>query len=213
MTTAIIQGASGGIGLPLTRYLLAHTGLNVIALTSKTGSSAAKDLKTKIAESGGSTIEDRLEVISDVDCTREDALQRAVEQSRAFLDTRSKSIGSGARSGVDPMKDIRLLVSLTGTLHPEKSLAQIDAAQALRTFELNTLSHLLFYKHFVPLVPTQKEFTKLQESWKGGDNGGDPAKGHVRGSQGDGGTLCLSLSARVGSIADNERGGWYSYRA
>lgn len=212
MTTAIIQGASGGIGLPLTRYLLANTGLNVIALTSRAGSSAAQELKGKILDGNeaASSAQDRLEVVSDVDCTREDALQRAAEQTRAFLDSRAKSRGGDTRAGVDPSKDLRLLVSLTGTLQPEKSLAQIDAAQALRMFELNTVSHLLFYKHFVPLVPTLKEFEKLREGWQGG---GDPAKGHVRGADGDGGSLCLSLSARVGSIADNERGGWYSYRA
>lgn len=62
------------------------------------------------------------------------------------------------------------------------------------------------YKHFVPFIPTRRQFDKLAAEW---GESGDPASGVVHSS----GSLCWSLSARVGSIGDNERGGWYSYRA
>lgn len=66
----------------------------------------------------------------------------------------------------------------------------------------------MFYKHFVPLIPTVREFAKIKEGWTiPGDS--DPARGLV----GEGNGVCLSLSARVGSIGDNGKGGWYSYRA
>lgn len=66
----------------------------------------------------------------------------------------------------------------------------------------------MFYKHFVPLIPTVREFAKISEAWETSGTA-DPAAGLVGKSNG----VCLSLSARVGSIGDNGKGGWYSYRA
>jgi hypothetical protein len=94
-----------------------------------------------------------------------------------------------------------------GQLHPEKSLSAFDAAEALKTFNVNTIGHLLTYKHFTPLVPTRKEFKEISSKWTEGSQ--DPANGLVSPE----GSLLWSLSARVGSIADNEKGGWYSYRS
>jgi hypothetical protein len=94
-----------------------------------------------------------------------------------------------------------------GQLHPEKSLSAFDAAEALKTFNVNTIGHLLTYKHFTPLVPTRKEFKEISSKWAEGSQ--DPANGLVSPE----GSLLWSLSARVGSIADNEKGGWYSYRS
>ncbi len=90
-------------------------------------------------------------------------------------------------------------------LSPEKSLAAVQHDTVLNQFGINTLGHLLTYKHFVPLIPTRKEFNELRDGW---DNSEDPAKGLVSGDN----SLCWSLSARIGSISDNQKGGWYSYR-
>jgi hypothetical protein len=105
---------------------------------------------------------------------------------------------------------------LIAQLHPEKSLGAINARDALDSFQVNTLGHLLTYKHFVPLIPSKRELEKLSWSWQdsgrhqsGSEGSADPAKGLI----GDKHSLCMSLSARVGSITDNHRGGWYSYRA
>lgn len=78
----------------------------------------------------------------------------------------------------------------------------------MHTFQMNTLGHLMLYKHFVPSLPTAREFAKLREEWS--QNGQtDPAEGFLAADS----AVCLSFSARVGSIGDNGRGGWYSYRA
>jgi hypothetical protein len=81
-------------------------------------------------------------------------------------------------------------------------------AKALHTFQLNTLGHLMLYKHFVPHISTAREFAKLKGKW-GEEGSQDPAKGLL----GEDTAVCVSLSARVGSIGDNGKGGWYSYRA
>jgi NAD(P)-dependent dehydrogenase (short-subunit alcohol dehydrogenase family) len=85
-----------------------------------------------------------------------------------------------------------LIVVATGALHqrlgdrvvgPEKRLADLDPAAMAHAFALNAIGPALVAKHFHGLLP--------------------------EGSR----SLFAVLSARVGSIGDNRKGGWYSYRA
>ncbi|WP_375255848.1 SDR family NAD(P)-dependent oxidoreductase [Yoonia sp.] len=66
---------------------------------------------------------------------------------------------------------------------PEKSLAAIDALAMARVFAVNTIGPALVLRHVSRLLPK--------------DQCG----------------VVATLSARVGSIGDNQIGGWYSYRA
>ena len=77
MSTAIVQGASGGLGSALAAHLLKTTSLKVYALTSR----SASDLQTKLSE-GVEGAKERLTVIGDVDVTQEDSLARAADQVR-----------------------------------------------------------------------------------------------------------------------------------
>lgn len=84
--------------------------------------------------------------------------------------------------------EIRLIIIATGFLHgdgdsPEKSWRDLTPAQLAKSFALNAIGPALLLKHFLPLLPRT------------------------------GKTVLAALSARVGSIADNQIGGWYSYRA
>ncbi len=69
------------------------------------------------------------------------------------------------------------------TQHPEKNILQVDSTLFHETMRANTLPTLLLAKYAFPL---------LQKS-----------------SQ----PKFAALSARIGSISDNQLGGWYSYRA
>jgi len=69
-----------------------------------------------------------------------------------------------------------------GNLQPEKSLAQIDGQAFLKSLQINSVGPALVAKHFLPLLDKHT-----------------PSR-------------AAFLSARVGSIADNYLGGWYSYR-
>jgi NAD(P)-dependent dehydrogenase (short-subunit alcohol dehydrogenase family) len=79
-------------------------------------------------------------------------------------------------------------------LYPEKSPSQIDYNNALHTFQVNTLGPMVLLKHFSPFLP--KKATTIEEL-----KGLPPC------------AVWANMSARVGSIADNALGGWYSYRA
>jgi NAD(P)-dependent dehydrogenase (short-subunit alcohol dehydrogenase family) len=70
-----------------------------------------------------------------------------------------------------------------GTMQPEKSLQQLQSEQLLRYFQVNSIGAALLAKHLLPLL-------------KHGDR-----------------SVFGSISAKVGSIGDNELGGWYGYRA
>ena len=81
-----------------------------------------------------------------------------------------------------------LIFVATGLLHaadrgPEKALKDLDADWLARVFAINTIGPALIAKHFAPLLPKE------------------------------GRSVLAFLSARVGSIADNQLGGWHGYRA
>ena len=83
---------------------------------------------------------------------------------------------------------LHLLVCATGVLQlgprsPEKRLADLQPETLARAMALNAIGPALVLKHFHELLPPKE-----------------------RG-------LMAVLSARVGSIGDNRKGGWYAYRA
>ncbi len=81
-----------------------------------------------------------------------------------------------------------LIIDATGALTidgqgPEKHMGPLNATHLARAFEVNTIGPALLLKHFVPLLATEQR------------------------------CIYAKLSARVGSISDNRKGGWYGYRA
>lgn len=78
-----------------------------------------------------------------------------------------------------------------GMLYPEKQPSDIDFEKLKETFQINVLSHLLLIKHFSEFLPDTKDQREAL----------------------DGLAKWVHISARVGSISDNRKGGWYSYRA
>lgn len=72
MSVAIIQGSSGALGLALTRHMLQNTRLKVYALTHASSS-------TTLTEQLGSTSQDRLTVLSNVDVREEESLVDAAK--------------------------------------------------------------------------------------------------------------------------------------
>lgn len=132
------------------------------------------------------------------------ALVAAVQQSGSF-----RSVVGFSRSHPDPERRIdlldearlshsaataanagtvRLVINATGLLHndqcsPEKSWKDLSPDRLAASFAVNTIGPALLMKHFLPLLPRT------------------------------GKALFATLSARVGSIGDNQLGGWYGYRA
>ena len=76
-----------------------------------------------------------------------------------------------------------IIVAIGALDNPEKSIRDLSADKFLDMFSANTIPTALIAKYFLPCLYRDR-ITKF-----------------------------ASISARVGSIQDNELGGWYSYRA
>ncbi len=88
----------------------------------------------------------------------------------------------------DTLGGVELVFDATGALTidghaPEKSIRRLDPAVMARSFEINAIGPALLFKHFSPLLPRRER------------------------------AIFATISARVGSVSDNRRGGWISYRS
>jgi NAD(P)-dependent dehydrogenase (short-subunit alcohol dehydrogenase family) len=102
--------------------------------------------------------------------------------------TDEDSITAALNAVDDPDRPLRLVIDATGFLHddrftPEKSWRHLDAEHLAHAFAVNAIGPALLIKHIAARLPRK------------------------------GKAVVASLSAKVGSIADNRYGGWYAYRA
>jgi NAD(P)-dependent dehydrogenase (short-subunit alcohol dehydrogenase family) len=113
----------------------------------------------------------------------------------AFSRNGEHSIDYGSEDSIDEAaelaakdKPIDLVIVAGGILHdgelmPEKSLRDLSAEKFQRIFEVNSITPALIAKYFLPKLNREQP------------------------------SIFAALSARVGSISDNQLGGWYAYRA
>lgn len=113
MSVAIIQGASGGLGRGLAAHVLRNTSLKVYALTHQ---SSSTDLQRHL-EAEGKDAKDRLSVMSSIDLTQEDGLERA---AKAIQDREGKA-------------SVRLIACLAGIVSPPKPRASMIDELKLRS--------------------------------------------------------------------------------
>ena len=104
------------------------------------------------------------------------------------LDLTDEASIAAAAAHCAALGEVRLVFDATGYLHdaqhqPEKSWRALSADGLAKAFALNAIGPALLMKHFLPLLPRR------------------------------GKAVFATLSARVGSIGDNQLGGWYGYRA
>lgn len=85
---------------------------------------------------------------------------------------------------------LHLVINAAGVLHdvskaiqPERKLEDVNPQHLLASYMVNAIGPLLTAKHFLPLLAHPQR------------------------------SLFANISARVGSIGDNQLGGWYGYRA
>ena len=99
------------------------------------------------------------------------------------------TMASAAETVAGAFSDVDMVLVATGLLHdgdglqPEKTWRTLDAARFERVLRINTVGPALIAKHFLPLLARDRK------------------------------SVFAALSARVGSISDNQIGGWHAYRA
>ena len=122
---------------------------------------------------------------SDPRCQQVHALSRQSDPSFDLLNEDSMAVCAAALAHLGPF---HLVIDATGALMidgrgPEKRLDELNADHLLRAMQLNAVGPALLIKHFSPLLASGER------------------------------VIWAKLSARVGSIEDNRKGGWYGYRA
>ena len=109
-------------------------------------------------------------------------------QSTPGLDLLREDSIKACALALAPQAPFHLVLDATGALSvngrgPEKRLDELDAEHLLNALHLNAVGPGLLLKHFAPLLASGER------------------------------VIWGKLSARVGSIEDNRKGGWYGYRA
>ena len=104
------------------------------------------------------------------------------------MDYQKEDAIEAAAASATSGEPLDMVIVATGLLHeenmrPEKSLRELSARKFQRLFEVNTVIPALIAKHFLPRLNTDTT------------------------------SFFGFLSARAGSISDNQMGGWYAYRA
>lgn len=115
-------------------------------------------------------------------------LARSAAASADRIDLLNENSIAAAAARVGAGGSVDLVIVATGMLHgqgfgPERSWRELSAETLARAFAVNAVGPALVAKHFLPLLPRLGPAT------------------------------FAALSARVGSISDNQLGGWYGYRA
>jgi NAD(P)-dependent dehydrogenase (short-subunit alcohol dehydrogenase family) len=109
-------------------------------------------------------------------------------QSSPGLDLLSEASIAACAQALATQGPFHLVLDATGALTvngrgPEKRLDELDAEHLLAALQLNAVGPSLLLKHFAPLLASGQR------------------------------VIWGKLSARVGSIEDNRKGGWYGYRS
>jgi NAD(P)-dependent dehydrogenase (short-subunit alcohol dehydrogenase family) len=122
---------------------------------------------------------------SDPRCAKVCGVSRQSSPGLDLLDESSMAACAQALAAQGPF---HLVLDATGALTlngrgPEKRLDELDAVHMLNALHLNAVGPSLLLKHFLPLLASGER------------------------------VIWGKLSARVGSIEDNHKGGWYGYRA
>lgn len=110
------------------------------------------------------------------------------------------SIENAAATIRDKFNRVDVLLNVAGLLGdakttpgPERSITKLERNWVEKTMAVNVIGPVMLSKELAPLMKTKQRGKK-------GDEEPRPV------------SVIASLSARVGSISDNELGGWYSYR-
>jgi NAD(P)-dependent dehydrogenase (short-subunit alcohol dehydrogenase family) len=92
---------------------------------------------------------------------------------------------------------LHLGLCLPGVLHVEKHPKDLDFDKLMESFKVNVAGPMMMMKHYHKFLPRK--------------TGADASSGGGEGLPRE--AVWAFMAARVGSVSDNRKGGWYSYRA
>ena len=204
----LVSPATRGLSLAVIRHYLRTTSLPVFGTYRPTPASSSSPTRTPdsvrehilrpLQDAGHAVDPARLRVLP-LDLMSEESIAGAADELARTLDALYGSDSARAY--------MRIAFFLGGMLFPERQPSDLVLDQLLDTFRLNTVSHLLLIKHFSRFLPSSVRTPRAEAGT------GDAEESATESESGAGLAKWVHVSARVGSISDNQLGGWYSYRA
>ena len=136
----------------------------------------------------GSALADNLEacgVVSNIVRLSRSPFAILSDSAWLHIDLEEEQTIARAASELTQIADMwHLVIVATGILHkPEKTWRELSVPAMETAFRINAVGPAMVAKHFLPLLATKRK------------------------------SVFAALSARVGSIADNQLGGWHAYRS
>jgi NAD(P)-dependent dehydrogenase (short-subunit alcohol dehydrogenase family) len=180
MAWALVTPASRGIGLALARHLLFTTPPSLPIVATARSNPSGTKARILDGLNLSPSHSSRLDV-QKIDFDSESSIADTAAYCKDRYNDRSKS----------KSPHLRLALLVPGMLIPERAPDKILYDAALATLKLNLLAPMMLMKHFAAFLP--RKTTELE---------------HVEGL--NDAALMAFMSARVGSISDNQRGGWYA---
>lgn len=190
----LIIGATGGIGNALLTQLSTDSSVDTIFATyhnkqpAYIRSNARPDTKTETRFDSNSNA--KIFWIN-MDVTCEQSIKNAITEVQAHTDY------------------LDWIINAVGLLHtedngPEKAVSQINSEFFMQNMTVNALPSLLIAKYVKRLIKNRPASTQ--------DKVYDNTDKSTARSESSKPAIFATISARVGSISDNQLGGWYSYR-
>jgi len=110
-------------------------------------------------------------------------------ESQSSIGEASSFVRENLNNRVDVLLNVAgILGDGSSTPGPERSISNLDREWIEKTMAINIIGPMMLNKEMVPMMKTKR------------NNNNRPT------------SIVANLSARVGSISDNNMGGWYSYR-
>ena len=184
----VVTGASRGIGLGVVKALVERTKGTIFACCrnppSASSPSTSEEGLAWYLISLSSSDRDRIRLVS-LDLSNQDTIEAAGEFIRS------------SKNRVDVLYNIAgVLGDGKSTPGPERSLAMVDRDWLESSFSVNLVGPTMIIKELMPLLVQPRRRRNDDENRQQRPS-----------------SVVANLSARVGSISDNNLGGWYSYRA
>jgi NAD(P)-dependent dehydrogenase (short-subunit alcohol dehydrogenase family) len=135
--TAVVVGASGGLGRAWVAQRLASGRFGTVLALSRTPSGAHATLPGAQPVAGATRL-----VEGHIDLQEPSSIAQAAAMAGTLPPIREVFVASG-------------LLHADDGLAPEKSMRALDAAQLQRLFEVNAIGPALVARHFMPLMPRE----------------------------------------------------------
>ena len=181
-----VTGANRGIGLQFVKSLLDRTKGTIVACCRSPENATSLDaIRMSLPENERSRLQ-----VQKLDLEDQSSIEEAAEAIKSTY------------GRVDVLLNVAGILGDGGktTSGPERTLGAINRQWFEKNLAVNCVGPVMFTQALAPLLQTKRR----RVSKKNLDQGDDPEQRPT--------AVVANLSARVGSISDNELGGWYSYR-